>query len=184
MKFQIPILLIVISLSAFVGCKKKNEYPTEYNMTDADKQWNIYHLNQEIKFESNLGNTITYVVTGINSGISEESMPTDDGGYSYTREYINIYFNRTDTIDEIRFHMTRGYPYSHGLFRVFGMWDNFSTFFSLPTANIPELTVNNTKYYAVIHASGNDTVSDLYYQKEKGFLRFDYTNDEIFERTN
>lgn len=186
MRTRYYILSLLITLFLFFGCKKEEQEKHYFYLTDEDKEWNIYHLNEEIKFVSNMGNIRTYKVTYIRTGMHEFHIPTDFEDIIYYMEYVFISLNRIDTTEKINIELKRGYPYTSNEFDFWLFWSDFTNGHQIPIQldETENLTVNNTSYSNVIHLTGNDIINNLYYHKDKGFLRFDYSSGEIFERSN
>ncbi|MEI6852316.1 MAG: hypothetical protein WCL06_05715, partial [Bacteroidota bacterium] len=146
-------------------------------------------VGDTLKFLSNHNRNRVYKVTDIQHSINKHDY--DDSKY----ESIIINFDRIDTIaPQSWMNIVNGYPH-HIDFLILCSWDNFKVSpFNLPFSNLVDtLHVNNIVYNNVIKLHFGDTINGiidslrlntLYYQKEKGWLRFDNGCGEYWERIN
>jgi hypothetical protein len=110
---------------------------------------------------------------------------------NFNHEDIIIYFTRIDTVGGIKMQFTGSWDTPPKTL-LECTWDDFNhndfNLFKYPSTD--SLNVNSVNYYNVIKingdtvANGNNRVNILYYQKQKGWLRFDNIDGEIWERTN
>jgi len=182
----------LIFISLFFSCKKENN--KGYRLSDEDKSWNIYHEGDTIKFLSNNYKKKIYFVDKINTSIISPGENDDWDSY----EQLEIRFRRSDSVFANNFidvYLIRGYrgDPSHG-FIIFTFWiDDLligSPFNLLIADNLDTLTVNNTlyynvlKYYNIMNTNMPSAAKYIYYQKEKGWLRFELYSGETFDRKN
>jgi len=186
--------LIIILLSLLYSCKDKNPAKPIYRLTDDDKSWNIYNVGDTLKFLSNYNKKKNYFVENVNTVIIN---PTEiDYWDSYER--LGIRFRRSDSVftnNCFSMYLIRGYSgdSSHG-FIIFMYWEDdlylLSPFNLLEANSIDTLTVNNVLYSNVLkykndgYSSFNSAAKYIYYQKQKGWLRFELNSGETFDRIN
>jgi hypothetical protein len=190
---------LIYSLSLFIiilipSCRKEEEPPKEYRLTPEDLTWNIYHKGDTVKFLSNYNHNLVYVITGISQNIHDPSSNDDWNSY----EDISIGFCRLDSANpnkNFSMSLVRGYPgdYNRGFsVMVWGFYGKaIYDLFSLPlNPNVDTLKVENILYHDVYKATNpiynteDSAAKNMFYEKQKGWLRFEINTGEIWDRIN
>ena len=190
----LPILILILIQGFLFSCKKKEEPKKVYRLTPEDLTWNIYHVGDTIKFFSNHNKSRIYCVDYINQSITNPDENDDWESY----EGLGIRFQRIDSIFMNNFFgmsFYRGYPgdINKG-FLILIQWKDdllLPWLFSLPISMASDtLTVNNINYSNVIrftnpvNMDSTYAAKNIYYQKQKGWLRIEINSGEIWDRIN
>jgi len=183
------LLLLLLTLGFTISCKKKNENSSNHYLTGEDMTWNIYHINDTLKFLSNFNHRRDYRVYKINQGMIEKW----DSGIS--SEYVDIFMSRSDTsiISGINYNIYMQLSrelVASGFFIICTIidFDNNGIFEITQSGKIDTLKVNNVIYHNVLKIEGdgslNNLINRVYYVKEKGWLRLESNSGEIWNRIN
>jgi len=186
--------LFLFMFAILFSCKKKEEHKIEYRLTAEDKTWNIYHKGDTIKFKSNFNHYRNYYIFSNGQGV-HNPQSTD---YWNSYEDILIVLNRIDSLsndNNFQMSMVRGYPgdSQKGFLIMIWWFDDWDLpyIFNLPrTPNIDTITVNNILYQNVYKFDNpkNTTVDSaakrIFYDKQKGWLRFELNSGETYDRIN
>ena len=187
------ILFLSVVIFIFSGCKKPCR--DEFNLSDSDKEWLVYEKGENLIYKNSSGVLATDIVISkaISYGVDKYSGSIGDCEKHYQQGTIEFSGDtKFKNLSIVGHQSTPNPPYIY--MENYGTGKTYSYFFfiSLGDTTQDQVLINGQYYdnvYIVTVEDSSQILYDnypwkLYFNKQKGILKFEEKNGETWERNN